>query len=96
MNFSVCAKYDTAKGIRTHPYEHLKRAIFVCQKPKNADTYFIFANKKPKPNTLVFDLGFDWRRIRDSNPCAREGKRFSRPPRYDRFDNSPYVKRKNR
>lgn len=26
--------------------------------------------KKPKPNTLVFDLGFDWRRERDSNPCA--------------------------
>ena len=29
------------------------------------------------------------RRGWDSNPCAREGKRFSRPPRYDHFDTSP-------
>ena len=26
-------------------------------------------NKKPKPN-IVFDLGFSWRRKRDSNPRA--------------------------
>ena len=26
----------------------------------------------------------------DSNPRARKGKRFSRPPRYDHFDNPPY------
>ena len=31
------------------------------------------------------------RRGWDSNPCAREGKRFSRPPRYDHFDTSPFV-----
>ncbi len=30
------------------------------------------------------------RRGWDSNPCARLDKRFSRPPRYDRFDTSPY------
>ena len=30
------------------------------------------------------------RRGWDSNPCAREGKRFSRPPRYDHFDTSPW------
>lgn len=30
------------------------------------------------------------RRGWDSNPCAREDKRFSRPPRYDRFGISPY------
>ena len=29
------------------------------------------------------------RRGRDSNPRAREDKRFSRPPRYDHFDTSP-------
>ncbi len=29
------------------------------------------------------------RRGWDSNPCARKDKRFSRPPRYDRFDTSP-------
>ena len=30
------------------------------------------------------------RRGWDSNPCAQKDKRFSRPPRYDRFDTSPY------
>ena len=32
-----------------------------------------------------------WRRERDSNPCGREPKRFSRPPRYDHFDIPPYM-----
>ena len=31
-----------------------------------------------------------WRKVWDSNPRGREPKRFSRPPRYDRFDNFPY------
>ena len=31
-----------------------------------------------------------WRRGRDSNPCGVAPKRFSRPPRYDRFATSPY------
>ena len=30
------------------------------------------------------------RRGWDSNPCALADKRFSRPPRYDHFDTSPY------
>ena len=30
-----------------------------------------------------------WRRGWDSNPCGIAAKRFSRPPRYDRFDTSP-------
>ena len=32
-----------------------------------------------------------WRRGWDSNPRALSDKRFSRPPRYDRFDTSPCV-----
>ena len=32
-----------------------------------------------------------WRRVWDSNPRGREPKRFSRPPRYDHFDNSPNI-----
>ena len=31
------------------------------------------------------------RRGWDSNPCALADKRFSRPPRYDHFDISPYI-----
>ena len=33
----------------------------------------------------------NWRRERDSNPCGRVPKRFSRPPRYDHFDIPPYM-----
>ena len=33
-----------------------------------------------------------WRRGWDSNPRALSDKRFSRPPRYDRFDTPPYMK----
>ena len=36
-----------------------------------------------------------WRSGWDSNPRAREGQRFSRPPRYDRFDTTPYTCREN-
>ena len=32
-----------------------------------------------------------WRRRRDSNPRGLAPKRFSRPPRYDRFDTPPYA-----
>ena len=32
---------------------------------------------------------FLWRRRRDSNPRGLSPKRFSRPPRYDRFDTPP-------
>ena len=36
------------------------------RQPKNADKTRIFAKEKPKPNTFVFDLGFDWRKEWDS------------------------------
>ncbi len=36
-------------------------------------------------------LAAKWRRERDSNPCGRVPKRFSRPPRYDHFDIPPYM-----
>ena len=32
-----------------------------------------------------------WRRKRDSNPRGLSPKRFSRPPRYDRFDIPPFI-----
>lgn len=44
---------------------------------------------RQKPTGFSF-----WRRQRDSNPRALAGKRFSRPPRCDRFDNPPYVEYK--
>ncbi len=44
--------------------------------------------KTRSPPTGSFLL---WRRVWDSNPRGREPKRFSRPPRYDHFDNSPNI-----
>ena len=43
-------------------------------------------NKTDKQKMLV---RFAWRRKRDSNPRGLSPKRFSRPPRYDRFDIPP-------
>ena len=40
-----------------------------------------------------FSLNYKKRRGWDSNPRALADKRFSRPPRYDHFDTSPYVVR---
>ena len=53
----------------------------------------INANATAQKNSLKpeWTLGCFWRRVWDSNPRACEGKRFSRPPRYDRFDNPPYI-----
>ena len=48
--------------------------------------YIPSQNKKALTCVNAFLL---WRRMGDSNPRAREGKRFSRPPRYDHFDNPP-------
>ena len=42
---------------------------------------FSFLHSARRPNE---------RREWDSNPRALADKRFSRPPRYDRFDTSPY------
>ena len=45
--------------------------------------------KKHQQN-FCFNWCLNWRRGWDSNPCDIAVKRFSRPPRYDRFDTSPY------
>ena len=49
-------------------------------------------NQRKKPWSSNEHQGVLWRRGRDSNPCGLAPKRFSRPPRYDRFDTSPSVK----
>ena len=41
------------------------------------------------PSKILDFRGTFWRRERDSNPCEIALKRFSRPPRYDRFDIPP-------
>lgn len=59
--------------LRQKGYEHThtnpeKSETTARQQSKNADKTRIFAKEKPKPNTFVFDLGFTWRKVRDSNP----------------------------
>ena len=51
------------------------------------------SNKKRRIGTIscILFCVLIWRRERDSNPCGREPKRFSRPPRYDHFDIPPYM-----
>ncbi len=44
-----------------------------------------------KTTSFCRNLSFFWRRVWDSNPRGITPKRFSRPPRYDRFDNPPYI-----
>ena len=39
----------------------------------------------------LIKTAYVWRRERDSNPCGRVPKRFSRPPRYDHFDIPPCI-----
>ena len=66
MNFSVFTKYDTAKEIRT-PYTNPEKTKTTAHgQPKNTNKTWIFTKEKPKQNTLVFDLGFDWRKEWDS------------------------------
>ena len=59
--------------LRIKRYEHThtnpeKDKTTARRQPKNADKPRIFVKEKPKPNTFVFDLGFDWRKVRDLNP----------------------------
>ena len=54
---------------------------------RNVD-FRIEKTQKSLENTGLSRL---WRRERDSNPCGLAPKRFSRPPRYDRFDIPPCI-----
>ena len=51
-------------------------------------TSYTFSQKRKDTRLGVFLF---WRKVWDSNPRARKGKRFSRPPRYDHFDNLPFM-----
>ena len=53
------------------------------------ESLLIFVNKKY--GNEYFSFPYLWRRKRDSNPRGLSPKRFSRPPRYDRFDIPAYV-----
>ena len=76
----VCAKRTSC--VRTADAQPLKirlRRLFVGQN-------VIFSSIQQGHLTMPL---LYWRRGWDSNPCGVTPKRFSRPPRYDRFDTSP-------
>ena len=78
-NLRSAAK-NSRTGLFFHPAGAALVRIPLINKTKNPSDRFHL----PK--------GF-WRRQRDSNPRAVADKRFSRPPRYDRFDMPPYFAR---
>ena len=57
----------------------------------NCDAEILRIKKQNELRFLKVRFISFWRRMGDSNPRARKGKRFSRPPRYDHFDNPPYL-----
>ena len=58
----------------------------------NCKDGFCKAERRFSMKTFRSILEKVWRRGWDSNPRALSDKRFSRPPRYDRFDTPPYMK----
>ena len=82
-----CAKSSVlaAQLLRTLYLKTCRRHVFLTAQARSG--FESLRYKTPPPWWGSF-----WRRVRDSNPRGREPKRFSRPPRYDHFDNSPYQK----
>ena len=67
------------------PLFFLFRFCSLARTPVNSGFLFtLFLRTQKKRKALC--LPFAWRRKRDSNPRGLSPKRFSRPPRYDRFD----------
>ena len=62
--------------------------FFTLRVPLSFESLWLTKRKNPS-DRFHLPKGF-WRRQRDSNPRAVADKRFSRPPRYDRFDMPPH------
>ena len=62
---TVCNCYGQS-DTNFKPTNHEKDKTTARQQSKKADKTWIFAKEKPKSNTFVFDLGFEWRKEWDS------------------------------
>ena len=62
-----------------------------CERRQRVAALLYPTSFPPKQKDTFADVLLFWRRLRDSNPCGLAPKRFSRPPRYDRFDKPPYY-----
>ena len=89
FNVLVCHQ-PQADDLRT-----LQCASLLCCCLFLNDSLYILSYSKVFVNNFfyLFQHFFAERREWDSNPCALADKRFSRPPRYDHFDISPYCRR---
>ena len=85
----------SATFISYHRFKYLSTTflfIFVVKLSLSNNSYMIPCIFSVVNNFLnIFSTFSVERREWDSNPCALADKRFSRPPRYDHFDISPYT-----
>ena len=74
------------------PYLLSSSDIYLCRSQRQVILYLVCFVLSSTFLTFLksFYFVFDKRREWDSNPRALADKRFSRPPRYDHFDISPY------
>ena len=74
------------------PYLLSSSDIYLCRSQRQVILYLVSFMLSSTFLTFLksFYSVFDKRREWDSNPRALADKRFSRPPRYDHFDISPY------
>ena len=74
------------------PYLLSSSDIHICRSQRQVILYLVCFILSSTFLTFLksFYFVFDKRREWDSNPRALADKRFSRPPRYDHFDISPY------
>ena len=97
----ACAYHGGARPQRDSPYSE-RTAIYIqidkisfpfacspCYALAHITEVHALRHSKKGPLCDPFLL---WRRRRDSNPRGLSPKRFSRPPRYDRFDTPPRAK----
>ena len=75
------------------PYLLSSSDIYLCRSQRQVILYLVSFMLSSTFLTFLksFYSVFDKRREWDSNPRALADKRFSRPPRYDHFDTSPYL-----
>ena len=75
------------------PYLLSSSDIYLCRSQRQVILYLVSFMLSSTFLTFLksFYSVFDKRREWDSNPRALADKRFSRPPRYDHFDISPYT-----
>ena len=75
------------------PYLLSSSDIYLCRSQRQVILYLVYFMLSSTFLTFLksFYSVFGKRREWDSNPRALADKRFSRPPRYDHFDISPYV-----